>query len=309
MPYKDSIKQKEYFKQQQDKKWIKKYIPIFQEMEKYDTPSKIIYLSKIHGSTRLKIYKNFNISHTDQIEKEIRKIQNSRYHFKQKLNIKKRIDNNWEFVKKWMTDRGCDCEEKNITKLSFHHLDPLKKENTIRKMCNYSMKRILVELKKGVVKCKNCHTIIHAGTSKEREKSLINQYFKKTTNRNLKYRRKNKLLIWEYKKTLSCIKCGVNKTTILLFHHIDSDLKNEKISLLFKTSRGVINKELSKTTCLCHNCHEDFHYIYGRKNNNQQQLEQYIGKKITPNQIDINDYLPLIDKKISQFHNLSFSTT
>ena len=196
-----------------------------------------------------------------------------------------------------MIKRGCDCGEKNITKLSFHHLDPTKKTNTIRNLCKYSMKKVIEELKKGIVKCKNCHTIIHNGTSEEREKILINQYFKKTTNRNLRYRRKNKLLIWELKKSLSCIKCGANDPSILLFHHIESELKNEKICLLFKTSRGVINQEICKTTCLCHNCHEDFHYIYGRKTT-KIQLEEYMGKNIISLNVDIKKYIPYIENLI-----------
>ena len=205
-----------------------------------------------------------------------------------------------------MIERGCDCGEKNINKLSFHHLDPSQKENTIRNMCKYSMKKVLEELKKGVVKCKNCHTIIHIGTSVEREESLINQYLKKSTSKQYRYARKNKLLLWGYKKSLSCIKCGINDPVILLFHHIDSKLKSEKICLLYKTSRGAINKEIAKTTSLCHNCHEDFHYIYGQKNTTKVQLEEYLGKKVIPLKVDIGNYLPLIDQNISKFYNLSF---
>jgi len=304
MPYKDNKKQKEYFKQQRDEKWIKKYTPIFQKMEEYNFEDKVTCLLKIHGSTRSKIYKNFIVPFSDQIESEIRKIQRSRYHQKQRPNVKKRKDNQWNFIKKWMTDRGCDCGEGSITKLSFHHRNPSKKDNTIRKMCGNSIKRIKEELKKGVVKCKNCHTMIHSGTSEEREESLIYQYLKEAVDKRYRYRRKNKLLIWEYKRTLSCIKCGINDPVILLFHHIDNKSKSEKICLMYKTSRGVINKEIEKTICLCHNCHEDFHYIYGRKDNTQSQLKQYVGKKVTPLKVNIQDYIPIIDLKISQFYNL-----
>ena len=241
---------------------------------------------------------------SDEIEKKIIIARRRSWTIKQKPNTKKRLDNNWNYVKKWMTDRGCDCGEKNITKLSFHHLDPLEKKNYIRMICKYNMKKVLKELKKGVVKCKNCHTIIHAGTSKEREEILINQYFNKKPNKKWAY--KNKLSIWQYKKSLSCIKCGINDPVILLFHHINSNLKNENISTMYNRSHICINQEITKTTCLCHNCHEDFHYIYGKKTN-QAQLEQYLGKKVIPLQVDIRDYLPNIDQMVSNFYNLSFS--
>ena len=283
--------------------WISKYSPIVQKIQQYSSQNKAKYLSDVHGRTRKQIYKYFVIPFQDQIEKEIKKIQNSKYRIKQKPNARKRINKKWEYVQKWMTNKGCSCGEKNISKLSFHHLDPKIKENTIRKMCNYSMKRIKEELKKGIVKCKNCHTIIHIGTSEEREETLINQYLKESTNRKYRYRRKNKLLIWEFKKTLFCEKCGIDDPVVLLFHHINNKLKKEKICLLYKITRGVINKEISKTICMCHNCHEDFHYLYGRKTT-QKQLYSYIGKNITPIQIDIRDYLPIIEQNISQFRNL-----
>lgn len=306
MPYKDPKKQKEYSKQQQDKKWIEKYAPIVQKMEEYNIKNRVVFWLKIHGATRTKIYKNFNIPFSKQIEQEIRKIQRLKYHLKQKPNIKKRTNNQWGYIQKWMTNRGCDCGENNITKLSFHHLDPKIKNDTIRKMCGYSINRILAELKKGVVKCKNCHTIIHAGTSEEREETLINQYLNCHISK--KHRQRNKLMIWEYKKTLSCAKCGINDPVILLFHHINSKDKHKKVSVLYKSGRGTINKEIAKTTCLCHNCHENFHYIYGKKTN-KKQLEQYIGKKIIPLEANIQDYLPLIEQNISEYYDLSFLIT
>jgi len=315
MPLKDKKKQLEYNKQWKvkNKDKVKKYQILHQknyrekkyqslivDIQKFSYEDQLQHLLKLLGPKRQAILRRMNnIELKQEIQKRIKQ--------KQKEIRNKKFNYNWNYVKNWMVERGCDCGENNITKLSFHHLDPSKKENTIRKMCyGNSMERILAELKKGIVKCKNCHTIIHAGTSEEREETLINQYLKKSTDRKYKYRRKNKLLIWELKKTLSCEKCGINNTVILLFHHIDSELKKEKICLLYKASRGAINKEIEKTICLCHNCHEDFHYIYGRQTN-KTQLEEYIGKKKTPLKVNIQDYLPIIDQNISQFYNLTFS--
>jgi len=308
MPLKDKKAQLEY-----NKKWKRvnkekvktyqknqitnKYFSLIQKIQHIGIKDKAKYLSDIHGRTREQIYKYFVIPFQDQIEKEIKKIK---YYKNIKPKVKEANDKKWAFVKDWMTDRGCDCGEKDISKLSFHHLNPSKKTNTIRKMCGYSIKKIKEELKKGVVKCKNCHTIIHSGNSEEREEILINQYFNKKPNKRWKY--KNKLAIWKFKKILSCIKCDINDPVILLFHHIDSNLKNGKISIIYEKSHNIINQEISKTVGLCHNCHEDFHYIYGQKNNNRDQLEQYIGKKVIPLKVDIKDYLPIMEQYSSQIY-------
>lgn len=292
--------QEGYFKQYQRATSKNKYLSLINDIQKLSYEGQIQYLLKLLGPKRQAVLRRMNDMEMKQdIQNKIKQ--------KQKEARKKNLKNNWEYVKKWMTDRGCDCGEKNITKLSFHHLDPNNKENTIRNLCKYSMKKVTEELKKGVVKCKNCHTIIHDGASEEREEALIKQYLKESKDTKYRYRRKNKLLIWECKKTLSCTKCGIANSAILLFHHIDSKLKSEKICLLYKTSRGVINKEIAKTICLCHNCHEDFHYLIGyHVPTNKQQLEQYIGKKVIPLKVDIKDYLPIIEQNISQFYNLPF---
>jgi len=291
-----------------NKKKFKKCYSIYIKIRSYDIDQKAKALHNINGQIRKNIYKYFIVPFSDQIEEKIAKAQRREYFIKQKPAIKKRIDNQWGYAKKWMTDRGCDCGEGNITKLSFHHRDPSQKENTIRKMCKYSLDKVKAELKKGVVKCKNCHTIIHAGTSEEREEALIKQYLKAPPKKATVYR--NKLMIWEFKKSLSCVKCGIDDPVILLFHHIDSKNKHKKISILYKAGRDTINKEIGKTACLCHNCHEDFHYLIGyHVPTTQQQLESYVGKKIIPLKAHIQDYLPIINQNVSEYYNLPFLIT
>ena len=218
MPYKDLNKRKECSKKRKDTQWIKDKFPIVQKIQSYSIEDKSIYLLDINQRTRIKMYKNFIIPFSDQIEKEIDKLRRKRIY----QRSKPRRNEKWNFVKKWMVERGCSCGENNITKLSFHHLDPSQKDKEIRRMCSHSMKRLTEELKKGVVKCKNCHTIVHNGNSEQREETLINQYFNKKSNK--KWEHKNKLSIWEYKKTLSCVKCGISDPVILLFHHITGKL-------------------------------------------------------------------------------------
>ena len=299
--YKERIKT--YKKKRAKIKFIEKYSFFIQTLQSYNFKEKAKNLSGIYYNTRKKIYKYFIIPFTDQIEKEISVLKRKKSFKRSKLKAKKRIDNNWNFVKNWIINQGCDCGEKNISKLSFHHKNPSQKEDSIRKICKRNTKKIIEELKKGVVKCKNCHTIIHIGTSREREEILINQYFNKKSNRRWRY--KNKLAIWEFKKTLSCIKCGIKDPVILLFHHIDSSLKNEKISIIYRKSHNIINQEIAKTVCLCHNCHQDFHYIYGLLTT-QIQLEEYLNKKAIPLKVDIKDYFSIIDQKTSEFYKLSF---
>jgi len=282
---------------------MEKYSSIYLKIRSYDICQKAEYLCHIHQKTREKVYRYFIIPFPDQIEEKVSKLIKKRWWDKQKPLQRAKMAIKWEDIKKRMTTQGCDCGEKKITKLSFHHLNPLEKDNSIRKMCSHSIERINKEFKKGVVKCKNCHTIIHIGTSKEREDILIKRYLRSPTNKKTLCR--NHLMIWEFKKSLFCINCKINDPAILLFHHVESDLKYKKISIMHKEGRGKISKELSKTVCLCHNCHEDFHYSYGTKTT-QYHLESYIGKKITPLKIDINSYLPYIDYNISKYYKLAF---
>jgi len=195
MPYKNpnSKRAKEAKKRAEDKRSLKrieeKYSSLILKIQPYNISDKAIFLSNIQRKTRLKIYDNYIVLFSDQIEKEIKEIQRKNA----KLWRKNRRINNWNYVKEWMTDRGCDCGENNISKLSFHHLDPSLKENTIRKMCKYNLEIVKKELEKGIVKCKNCHTIIHTGTFEEREKFLTKRYLSVSTDK--RCRQKNKLLI------------------------------------------------------------------------------------------------------------------
>ena len=60
------------------------------------------------------------------------------------------------------------CGELERCCLSFHHLDPSQKDQSVSKLLNdfRSKKRILEEVKKCVVLCENCHRKVHAGVIK-----------------------------------------------------------------------------------------------------------------------------------------------
>ena len=55
------------------------------------------------------------------------------------------------------------CGESDPCVLDFHHVDPNGKEFTVAEGMNYTMERIMKEIEKCDIVCKNCHAKIHAG--------------------------------------------------------------------------------------------------------------------------------------------------
>ena len=188
--------------------------------------------------------------------------------------------------------KGCSCGEKSEGKLSFHHLDPSKKEDNIIEMARSSKKKLKVELSKGVVKCRNCHTIIHDRTAEEKEKFLIDQYFNGKTagGYSKQFRAKQRLSVLEIKKHHPCLKCGESNLIVLLFHHLYNGGKCKTIGkMMGHSSMQALSDELCKTICLCQNCHENFHQTYGRWEFTPQDMEEYLG--FIPSLIEIGNIL------------------
>lgn len=71
--------------------------------------------------------------------------------------------------------------------------------------------------------------------------------------------------LWEFKKTLSCIRCGEDHPACLVFHHREGELKLFEISL--GPSRGFATQrmlaEIAKCDVLCANCHAKHHFSRG----------------------------------------------
>ncbi len=63
-----------------------------------------------------------------------------------------------------------------------------------------------------------------------------------------------------------CQKCGV-RGGILNPHHILNF--SDHIELRFAIDNGIT---------LCKNCHKEFHHIYGKKNNNYEQVKEFVAK-------------------------------
>lgn len=78
----------------------------------------------------------------------------------------------------------------------------------------------------------------------------------------------------DYKKTLSCIKCGDNRHYLIDFHHKDKSEKTFNVSDLKKRAISSMLIEIEKCVPLCSNCHREFHYL---ENKDGINLEQYLG--------------------------------
>lgn len=86
------------------------------------------------------------------------------------------------------------------------------------------------------------------------------RYLCKTCYQKSKDQRRNKIKQWlkDYKKTLSCNRCGNSDYRVLQFHHLKD--KHFDIGDFGRKSISTIQKEISKCEVLCANCHMIEHY-------------------------------------------------
>ena len=62
-----------------------------------------------------------------------------------------------------------------------------------------------------------------------------------------------------------CQKCGEQRLYLIQFHHIDPTTKEFDISTSVPYKKTEIcEEEAKKCVCLCSNCHDEFHYFYGK---------------------------------------------
>lgn len=60
-----------------------------------------------------------------------------------------------------------------------------------------------------------------------------------------------------------CEKCGEQRLYLIQFHHIDPKTKLFNITEGGSKNRNI-EQEVKKCVCLCSNCHDEFHYFYGK---------------------------------------------
>lgn len=66
---------------------------------------------------------------------------------------------------------------------------------------------------------------------------------------------------YEYKSTLSCIKCGFSHPAAIDFHHRERSEKEFDPSMMRNfTNKKRFLKEIEKCDVLCSNCHRILHY-------------------------------------------------
>lgn len=69
-------------------------------------------------------------------------------------------------MNEYKREKGCLlCEENDPVALVFHHINPEEKSFTISEFTHHKWMDILLEIKKCVVVCRNCHSKIHAHDS------------------------------------------------------------------------------------------------------------------------------------------------
>ena len=89
------------------------------------------------------------------------------------------------------------------------------------------------------------------------------------------YRASRLDLLWSLKTP--CVKCGETRKCSIHFHHIVPDNKSVNLSSP-SIGKERILEEVKKCVCLCANCHEEYHYIYGSNPENPEEtLKKYLG--------------------------------
>lgn len=92
-----------------------------------------------------------------------------------------------------------------------------------------------------------------------------------------RYAEKSQQLI-DFKRTLSCKKCGENRFYLLDFHHRNPEEKDYTISDNSRASLETIKKEIDKCDVLCSNCHREWHYL--SKTNPQLSYNDWLNVEV-----------------------------
>lgn len=165
------------------------------------------------------------------------------------------------------------CGEKNIFKLTFHHVNIDDKEFEFNEYQWSGWNKLESELKKCDLLCQNCHRELH---------------YKNETKYN-GTRRRDKLIYLEYSGGC-CVDCGYSKCPASLgFHHRDPNEKefwigglSERINSIFELDVKIKN-EIDKCDLLCQNCHvlkhSDIDFFEIHKKEILEKLENYKEKQ------------------------------
>lgn len=126
-----------------------------------------------------------------------------------------------------------------------------------------------IKVKGYIRKCKECQREESLEYRKNNPKS-----WKKYSDGVKKQKQKRLQEFIEYKKTLSCLDCGMKEWYLLEFHHLEPDQKDFLVSRAYRGgySWDSIMKEVSKCVVLCCNCHTRRHWKQRNENTNMLQV-------------------------------------
>lgn len=145
---------------------------------------------------------------------------------------------------------------KNISALTFHHIDPNEKDFALGGVRIKKDQLLTIEQKseldKCITLCNNCHTIVHYNHNQSNENQS------KATIKSKKVRRSLIDLKGGHCKVCN-LKSNIND--VYAFHHIDPKTKafniDARVCNGYKYERLL--EEVSKCDLLCHNCHTEIH--------------------------------------------------
>ena len=166
---------------------------------------------------------------------------------------------------KYLGGKCKKCGNSNIFHLSFHHIDPKIKEDSIRHFFKRTWYKIVKELNKCILLCKNCHQELHFIKNYEIKQDIL-----------------------KIAGEVKCKKCNYSSKHLssLTFHHRDKKDKEFQISDFcnYKNNKfrkdylkTEIENEIKKCDILCMNCHSLEH------NNIKEfdRLSKLISNKVT----------------------------
>jgi hypothetical protein len=95
--------------------------------------------------------------------------------------------------------------------------------------------------------------------------------------RSREFRRERRLLLDSLKRP--CCKCGESRVYCLDFHHIDPKTNVFNLANAIQYSTGDVLVEREKVSCLCRNCHMEYHHFYGNAPSDPVgSLTEYLGR-------------------------------
>lgn len=129
----------------------------------------------------------------------------------------------------------CICGyNKCISALEFHHINPEEKEFTVSKNAHIAFDKALVEIRKCILVCANCHREIHAGLIIDIPEPFINEELAQQISQELNEKR--------IKKHYYCIDCGKEVSGKNVLRCPICDKKNRRV--VDRPNRDQLKQEI-----------------------------------------------------------------